>query len=471
MEWLYGLFALVLLLASGGALMLVFRRQRHQIAALADQLEQANQARQASQRERDAIVAALDEPRRKQLQRDLSRARPLPNPPGTLDAIFERLRQPNRAGDPLAVVVGWYQTLKTQEIGSVAVSLSDTSDHRSGNIMVVGSSGHGKGTLGHALLLQLAHRNPPTRLKVQIIDPKRSDGALWAGAQRLAHLWRAPVLGDDPAALTAIIQQLEDERKERDTLREQHRVREWHELPEAIRPPHLVVWIPDFAAVLDAIGEERFGPMLRICRSSGITFVVDIQNPTGEATSWRKHFRTIVAGALETTTHILPTLGMAPNEIVELGGTLPTELRRGQFTLRQERDVVTVSTSPLSTATIVAAIATLPVTAPPVATAQPAEETAAAVAPAAPKEEPAIPDDLVQRIVDAAQAEIREVGAKASRTKVYYRVFGQVPMNGQRYEQVKRVLDQHKLLLPTPAGEVAAVTSAATKPLVIADTA
>ena len=452
MEQLYSLYLLLFLVGGGAAIYLVIRNLRAENAALTRRAVDAEAQLQDIER-------VLTQPERDKLnreraarERELNRRRPMPNPPGFTPTL-QRLRQSER--DPYAFAVGWDVLRGTPDV--VSLTLTDDSDYRAGNIAVTGESGHGKGTLEQGILLQLAHNTTTSQLQFQIIDPKSSDAALWRGK---AYMWRDPVVGEDYTAIKTTMDALRAERQKRDKLRTEQNVREWGELPPELRPPRLLVWITELGTVAKAI--EKFDDWLddelAKCRASGITYMIDLQNQSGKEMSWRTHIGTFIAGFQASAHHIRPNIGMGADEIVELGGVLPTELARGQFTVRNKRDVGTVAAPHLTTADIRAALALLPgtsVVSPLRAGSQQAGQTN--IAPLRPvADDLPITSELWAQIVTAA----REVETRRnpSRADVYRIVFAagdpKASPTGDNYKRVKRVCDAEGLLTPRMAGVV-----------------
>lgn len=134
-------------------------------------------------------------------------------------------------------------------------------------------------------------------------------------------------------------------------------------MPPEARPPRLLVWITELSTVAKAV--ERFNDWLddelAKCWASGITYLIDLQNQSGKEMSWRTHIGTFIAGFQASAYHIRPNIGLSAEEIIELGGIIvPTELKRGTFTIRNKRDIGTVAAPLLTTADIEAALALLP---------------------------------------------------------------------------------------------------------------
>lgn len=77
---------------------------------------------------------------------------------------------------------------------------------RLGHSLVVGATGSGKSTWLHVALAGLLLANGPERLRVVLIDPKRCELALWAGAP---HLWAR--MAHDTGEASALLSRLADE--------------------------------------------------------------------------------------------------------------------------------------------------------------------------------------------------------------------------------------------------------------------
>lgn len=459
MELFYGGFVLLFLVGGAAAIYLKLKISDARAVAAEQAALQARQAAATAERELRAYIAILSEPERQRIEREQNRSRPMPTPPSGLWPTLTRLRQlPEHTGDPYAFALGWEITRGNPDV--VSLTFANDSEYRAGHIAVTGESGHGKGTLVHNILLQLAHTATTSQMRIQIIDRKRSDGALWAGK---AHLWRAPVLGDAAQPIRDIMAALRQERQRRDDLREQYRVREWEELPIEVRPPLLVVWITELAAVVKALdnADDWLEEELGACRSSGVRYILDLQNQSGKEMSWRTHVGTFIGGFQSSTYHIRPNLGLGAEEITELGGVLPTELHRGQFTVRNKRDVVSITIPPLSTADIATALQPLP----DAASTLPAEGVAGnePTSPRSPSaEELQISPELWARIATVAR-DLERTQPRPNRADVYRTVFANgdptAKARGENYMKVKVVCDTEGLMMPRtpPAPAVAPV--------------
>lgn len=449
METLYGLTVLLFLIGTVIYVRLRIRGLEVQNAAL---IQRAIGAEQDLQR----VVQALSTPERERVIRELTRSRPMPNPPGGLAPTLQRLRQ--HTTDPYAFALGWEITQGNPDVGFL--SLANDSPFRSGNIAITGEPGHGKGNAGLAYLLALANSTTTSQLRIQILDPKVSDGSLWTGR---AHLWREPVLGDDVASIQAMMRALREERQQRDQLRAKHKVREWEELPLEVRPPLLVVWITELATIAKAVErcDDWLERELSQCRSSGIRYILDLQNQSGKEMAWRSQIGTFIAGFQSSSHHIRPNIGMSSEEIVQLGGMLPTELKVGQFTVRNKRDVLTVTVPYLSTEDLRAALAALPAAEVPVApTVEASSATPAGVAEvreAPPVDDLPISPELWTRIASVAR-DLQLKDSNATRADVYRIVFAdgdpKAKPSGDNYKRIRRVCDTEGLLLPKTASSL-----------------
>ncbi|HEU4324474.1 MAG TPA: FtsK/SpoIIIE domain-containing protein [Roseiflexaceae bacterium] len=438
-ETLYGV---VVLLFLAGTCVTVWLRLRSLEAANRALVQRAERA----ERELHQVLQTLSAPERQRLAHERNRSRPMPHPPSGLESTANRLRQ--HTPDPLAFALGWEVTRETPDVAFL--SMTNSSEFHAGNIAITGEPGHGKGSLAMLILLQLARATTTSQLRIQIIDPKVSDGALW---ESRAHLWRAPVLGDDLVAIQTMLDALREERQRRDQLRAKHKVREWEELPPEVRPPFLVVWITELAKVARAVdrADEWLEGELSQCRAAGIRYLIDLQNQSGKEMAWRSQIGTFVAGFQSSAHHIRPNIGLTAEEITELGGVLPTSLKLGQFTVRNKRDVVSVTVPHLTTEAIRTALAALPeaplVSTTPVAAVVEVEERRSA-----PADELPIAPELWTRIAAVARDLQLKDPANATRAEVYRLVFAggdpKARPSGDNYKRVRRVCDAEGLLLP-----------------------
>jgi DNA translocase FtsK/SpoIIIE-like protein len=259
--------------------------------------------------------------------------------------------------DPLAFSFGWEVTRQHELTGATVVaSLNPRSGAFVRHLANGGASGSGKDYAAFTLMMQLARRNSPERLQWLFIDGKQGDGALLANR---AHNWAEPVIAlpTVPFALAA----LRLERMRREQQRVAHRVTNWEELPEAVRPPLLFVYISELDVLETAVkvyGDliERLGGMatketlddwlsteLTTARASGIIYGVGTTDFANRKTRWRKAFGCFICGYVERAGDVEPNMGMPIEELRQLGGTPPHELPGPSFfTVRLRRDVASV---------------------------------------------------------------------------------------------------------------------------------
>jgi hypothetical protein len=387
-------------------------------------------------------VQAMDAVTYDKVQHHLNRSRPLAQPPTGFLPTLHRCRQRalDEGGDPYMVAVGWDELQGNPDV--VAVSFDNRREFFAGHMAITGETGSGKSTLAFLILAQLAHNLTTGQGQLFCIDPKR-DSALWRGK---AHNWREPVLGRDPEQISAAMQLLRDERERRELLLERHRVLEFDDLPLALRPPLLVVYVAELDVLKLGCGgklDDWLTTELGTSRAAGIRYILDFQNASGRETSWRSHIGCYLAGVQYAQDAVKPNIGMSVNEIRELGAIPMHELGGvDSFTVRLGRAVLSVRTPHLTLAHRIDVLNALPDAPRPGVL----DRAAAATVPATSTATIAVAPAERQRIIEAARR-------STSRSEVCRLVYNSKP-SGEAYQKVKQVLDEEGLLLPRKPGQV-----------------
>jgi hypothetical protein len=436
MDGLGGLGMLLVLIGGGAMLWLRGREQRRRIARQRRRIVELERQNARLQRALEAQGAAAGGGAAQALPRPaLPPARPVPMPsppPGVLATV--RAMEAQGAGaarDPYLFPVGW--ELARGRPGVVSLSLTSGSPYRSGNIAVTGESQYGKGTLVFLVLAALCLRATPAQLQLLAIDPKRDFG-LWRGK---AHNWREPVLGRDAALTRAAMAAVTAERERRARLREQHGVVQHEDLPDAVRPPVLVVYVGELNTLrLDVPEVEKWlTSEMSTVLADGIRFLIDDQNTSGKVTDWRTHIGTYIAGFQASQDWVRPNIGMGVDELRELGGVPMNKFAGpGYFTVRSGVDVATVRAPWVDIAARQAALALLPDASQPLSI-------------------DAGPDEAGKKrpeVIVTPEEEARILAAAAlhtKRTEVCAAAFGGAT-TGEEYTKTKAVLDRHRLLVP-----------------------
>ncbi|MBX0331439.1 hypothetical protein K2Z83_27685, partial [Oscillochloris sp. ZM17-4] len=193
------------------------KRDRERIIAEAAAREQQIVAEAAAREDQfRTYLGAIDAVTHQKATDHLTRSRPAENPPpGIVPTIRDLVSYEVAAEDPFIFPVGWKQA-HNRPPNAIGYSLWPASEYFSGHIAISGETRYGKGNLAFLILATLCLRLTTAQLQVLAIDPKR-DFALWRG---LAHNWREPVLGRDPATIQAAMAALRAERERREVLRE-----------------------------------------------------------------------------------------------------------------------------------------------------------------------------------------------------------------------------------------------------------
>lgn len=333
--WLDGLqlFQIVgtLLLVGLGLPAYSYWKLRRQAAINAERAERAEALLRRT-------LAALDATQRQTLVESIDRPRPLDTPPAGVLPTLQKLHQ-EYPTDPYAVAIGWELVDDQPEV--VAVSLHGDSPIKAGHTLLTGETDWGKDGLAFLIAASLCARTTPRQLQIFWIDGKGPDGALWRGK---AHNWREPVTRAD--AIAAALTSLETERERRALLLEQHAVTKWEELPDTVRPPLLWVFVSELKLLKKPLGGELetwLERELSSARAGGIRYCIATQTVTNMKTEWRSQISCAIAGGQSSKDGDRPNLGLATDEIRDLGAIPPSALPApGYFTVRVRREVATV---------------------------------------------------------------------------------------------------------------------------------
>lgn len=441
-----------LLFLIGGAAALYFtyqellRRldaQRKTIAALHEQIGSYQE-----------YVGAIDVVTRKKAVDHLSAVTPMANPPEGVLPALQRMRSSDdleERSSAYAVGLGWLEMRGKPFL--CWLSVHPRSNDYMGHIAVAGETRSGKGTLVFFMLTQLALRATPEQLRVFAIDPKE-DFSLWTGK---AHNWREPVLGRDPKLIRAAMQAVSAERERRIAHRRRYEVLEWADLPEATRPPILIVYLAEIDLLPLGEGEVDSWLMseMSTALSEGIIFMLDIQNASRRNTRWRTHIGTYICGIQSRQSDVEPNLGVTVNEVRAGDAIPPNELPgRGYFTVRSGRQFASFHVPLITINHRRETLAMLPVALTPIRV-RPLDEE--------PSRQPDVrivgggsgggqgatdvtPEEEARILRAADQVEDR-AGAAAKRVDVCALAFdGRT--SGDEYQKTKLVLDRYQRLLP-----------------------
>jgi len=154
------------------------------------------------------------------------------------------------------------------------------------HVLIAGATGSGKSNLLHGLIAQLV-AYPPARVRLQLVDPKRVELALWV---EVPHLWLTPAR--TLPEVDRVLEQLEVELEHRYRVLERLGLRDVAETwtrAESSPLGRLVVVVDEFATLtlaLDAKLRRRLtGRLILLAqqgRAAGVHLIVATQYPTRE---------------------------------------------------------------------------------------------------------------------------------------------------------------------------------------------
>jgi len=419
------------------------RRRNRKLKMERDELRAALESRDVRYRE---FYNSVDAVTRQKAVTALTSHKPLANPPGGVAPTLQRMlhQEPELSRDPLFFAVGWLEVQRRASV--ICFTFDGRSPYFCGNIAISGETRKGKGNLAFLICALICLRASTSQAQVFAIDPKR-DFALWRGK---AHNWREPVLGRDPAMLQAAMDALRTERERREQLRERHRVLVHEELPDAVRPPTLLVYIAELSVLGLATQDldSWLAAEMSTALASGIVYIIDDQNNSNRTTAYRTHYGTFLAGCQSSQDSVKPNIGMGPEELRKLGAIPPHELPGpGYFTLRNGRDVYSFRTPLISLDDREAVLAHLPNSPRPLKITLPISAADAAATSAVDERRPKVV------VTDEERGRILSEALKhSSRGDLTAAVFNG-RRTGEAAQKVKLVCDEAGLLLPNTGRE------------------
>lgn len=151
------------------------------------------------------------------------------------------------------------------------------------HLLVAGGTGSGKSIFMHSTILALIMRNPPEKLRLFLIDPKKVEMNYY---ENIPHLI-CPNVSEPKESLVAL-KKLVDEMERRYTLFREYHVRDIGEFNIKAKEtgietiPYIVTFIDEYADLNESCKEIR-EPVLRLAskaRAAGIHLVLATQRPT-----------------------------------------------------------------------------------------------------------------------------------------------------------------------------------------------
>ena len=156
---------------------------------------------------------------------------------------------------------------------------------RAPHILIAGATGSGKSVVIHTFITSLLYRNPPDRLRLLMIDPKRVELTVY---NRTPHLL-TPVITDAKKAILALKWAIK-EMERRYILLEQTAVRDIQSYHKNAKKggepmPYIVVIIDELADIMSTYPRELEAAVVRLAQMSravGIHLVLSTQRPSVE---------------------------------------------------------------------------------------------------------------------------------------------------------------------------------------------
>jgi S-DNA-T family DNA segregation ATPase FtsK/SpoIIIE len=169
----------------------------------------------------------------------------------------------------------------TAAIGMHDRALVEVDLERDGpHVLIAGTTGSGKSALLQTLAIGLAARTPPSRLQFLLVDYK--GGAAFAGCGRLPHT--AGVVTDlDAAGTTRVLGSLRSELRRRERVLAEAGCADLPALRRRVgaeAPPSLVVFVDEFAAMVDASPDVVAG-LIDIARRGGRSACISSSRRSG----------------------------------------------------------------------------------------------------------------------------------------------------------------------------------------------
>lgn len=237
------------------------------------------------------------------------------------------------------------------------------------NELVSGMKNSGKDCLIMWQVLCLLAQNTPEQLQLFIIDTKGLD---WGGFESKAHtfaLYAGP--GQIEEAMTALSNEQEKRRAYIGSQTEEHGTRKWSALPEAARPPLLLIIITELSLMISQVGKAPFNAWMNATLSSWRAFgghiMVGTQVVNNLDTNWRGQLSLFMAAAQNQPEYDKPGTGFTTKSILELGGVPPSQLppvpvNAGIFLLSSpnQKSVLNVRASLIEDAALVRMLARCP---------------------------------------------------------------------------------------------------------------
>lgn len=142
------------------------------------------------------------------------------------------------------------------------------------NLLIYGEPGSGKSSILHVILSTLIQLYSSDQLHLILADFKQSELNLYEGVQHVKSISYLP------KELAPALRYLKTELTRRGALLKDNRVRHINKLPEAVKPPYIVLCIDEFVMIND---DDIMADLLQIAslgRAYGIYLILAMQRPS-----------------------------------------------------------------------------------------------------------------------------------------------------------------------------------------------
>lgn len=142
------------------------------------------------------------------------------------------------------------------------------------NLLIYGEPGSGKSSILHVILTTLIQLFPPHKIEFHLADFKMSELNLYEGVKHVKSV--SYVVKE----FIPVLSYLNNELNVRGNLLKDHRVRHINKLPDAQKPPYIVLCVDEFVMIRD---DDVMADLLQIAslgRAYGIYLILSMQRPS-----------------------------------------------------------------------------------------------------------------------------------------------------------------------------------------------